>query len=159
MNPWEMEKWRGKHISNETRKGVYMRSDAGVDEDVRGACKRFLQWMRRNYEFPVRVVIYLKKYERIRASDGDLCTGIFYEPLDEWMKPYAYIATGDYQETLQSRGRDNALAGILFTIAHELTHYQQWLNQLSMTQRGKEWQATFYANRMLDEYAETTDHP
>ena len=71
----------------------------------------------------------------------------------------AYIATGDYQETLQSRGRDNALAGILFTIAHELTHYQQWLNQLSMTQRGKEWQATFYANRMLDEYAETTDHP
>lgn len=83
MNPWEMEKWRGKHISNETRKGVYMRSDAGVDEDVRGACKRFLQWMRRNYEFPVRVVIYLKKYERIRASDGDLCTGIFYEPLEQ----------------------------------------------------------------------------
>ena len=41
MNPWEMEKWRGKHISNETRKGVYMRSDAGVDEDVRGPASDF----------------------------------------------------------------------------------------------------------------------
>ena len=48
---------------------------------------------------------------------------------------------------------------ILLTIAHELTHYFQWINALKLTPIGQERQATKYARYILDEYAETREHP
>jgi len=57
------------------------------------------------------------------------------------------------------RGRDNALASILMSIAHELTHYFQWINNLPLTLMGEERQATIYARYIIDEYAETRGHP
>ena len=75
------------------------------------------------------------------------------------MRPYIRIAVGYYQEQTQKRGVDNTLATILWNIAHELTHYFQWINNLELTPMGEERQATNHANRILDEYAETRDHP
>lgn len=56
-------------------------------------------------------------------------------------------------------GKDRALTSILLTFAHELTHYFQWINALHLTQVGAERQATVYARSILDEYAETREHP
>ena len=56
-------------------------------------------------------------------------------------------------------GKDSALTAILSTIAHELTHYFQWINALKLTPIGQERQATNYARYILDEYAETREHP
>lgn len=52
-----------------------------------------------------------------------------------------------------------ALAATLSTIAHELTHYFQWINSLQLTPIGEERQAARYAGYILDEYAETREHP
>ena len=49
-------------------------------------------------------------------------------------------------------GKDSALTAILSTIAHELTHYFQWINALKLTPIGQERQATNYARYILDEY-------
>lgn len=56
-------------------------------------------------------------------------------------------------------GKDSALTAILITIAHELTHYFQWINALHLTPIGQERQATKYARYILDDYAETREHP
>ena len=56
-------------------------------------------------------------------------------------------------------GRDDALALILETIAHELTHYFQWINDIRLTEIGYERQAASYADYILDEYASVVDHP
>lgn len=56
-------------------------------------------------------------------------------------------------------GKDSALTAILLTIAHELTHYFQWINSLTLTSIGRERQATKYARYVLDDYAETREHP
>ena len=69
------------------------------------------------------------------------------------------IAAGDYDDLCRKWGRDNALAAILNTIAHELTHYFQWINSLQLTPIGEERQAARYAGYILDEYAETREHP
>ena len=55
------------------------------------------------------------------------------------------------------------LRGVL---AHELSHYFQWLNHHDVwlsddpeTNRRLERQAVYYADAILDDYAETVDHP
>ena len=44
-------------------------------------------------------------------------------------------------------------------MAHELTHYFQWINSIKLTPIGKERQATNYADYVLEDYAETREHP
>ncbi|EOO25981.1 hypothetical protein ICM_00435 [Bacillus cereus BAG1X2-3] len=47
----------------------------------------------------------------------------------------------------------------MFTIAHELTHYFQWINDIKLTRIGYERQATTYSGYIIDEYKETREHP
>lgn len=95
----------------------------------------------------------------IRAKNGENVVGSFFEPFSYLDEPYIRIATGDYYELTDIIGEDNALASILLTLAHELTHYYQWINSIQLTPRGREWQASRYANYILDEYALTREHP
>lgn len=43
---------------------------------------------------------------------------------------------------------------ILGTLAHELTHYFQYINQLELTRIGEERQATVYSDYILSDYDE-----
>ena len=64
------------------------------------------------------------------------------------------IATGDYQELVAERGKKEAMWSILGTLAHELTHYFQYINQLELTRIGEERQATVYSDYILNDYDE-----
>ena len=85
--------------------------------------------------------------------------GSFFEPFSYLDEPYIRIAAGDYNELANHLGKDNALASILLSLAHELTHYYQWINNIQLTPVGREWQAARYANYIIDEYASTREHP
>lgn len=160
MHIWTIEKWKHYLDSPDNRRtGLRLRFDPNVDPEVKTACKNFAKWLRSEYYFPLRVPVYVKAQERIKARDGELVVGTFLGPYDYSLEPYVRIATGDYPELLEERGRDNALASILISMAHELTHYFQWINNLQLTDIGRERQATQYARYILDEYAETRDHP
>lgn len=91
--------------------------------------------------------------------DGDIAVGTFFEPAAYSITPYIRAAVGDYDELLASHGRDNAVATILMVIAHEMTHYFQWINDITITEIGRERQASRYARLILDEYAQTREHP
>ena len=160
MNIWTMTRWK-KYIDVDAcghRSGLRMRFDQGVDPEVRRACMEFAKWLRQEYEFPMRVPVYVKAAVRIRAMDGDLVCGTFFRPYSMSVEPYARIATGDYLDLCEERGQDNALAEILLCMAHELTHYFQWLNQLNLTPVGEERQAKRYAHLIVDDYADTNEH-
>ncbi|MDD6145519.1 MAG: hypothetical protein PUB43_00540 [Oscillospiraceae bacterium] len=133
--------------------------DKDVNEDVKTALKKFTQWLRSEYEFPMRIPVYVKSSEYITAADGEHVVGIFFEPDSYDVESYIKIAAGDYATMLQKRGRDNALASILRSLSHELTHYYQWINDLPLTDIGRERQATMYANYIMNEYAEIYEHP
>ncbi|MEA4869851.1 MAG: hypothetical protein VB062_04330 [Christensenella sp.] len=91
--------------------------------------------------------------------DGDLVSATFLAPLDMTQEPYIRIATGDYANLLGRVGKDNALAGILGSVVHELTHYFQWINGLKLTPMGEERQARAYVVFLLDEYKQIRRHP
>ena len=48
---------------------------------------------------------------------------------------------------------------ILHSVAHELTHYFQWVNGLELTAIGEERQAAYYADIIIDEYMDVYYHP
>jgi hypothetical protein len=161
MHIWTIEKWIEylDYDNNHYRTGLRLKFEKGIDAEVRRACKEFCKWIRTEYYFPVRIPVYVKKSKYIKAMDGDFVNGTFFKPFNKIEEPYARIATGFYHEDLLKRGKDNSLASVLLTIAHELTHYFQWINNIQLTEIGEERQATRYARLILDEYAQTHEHP
>ncbi len=159
MHIWTINNWEKFLNGHDNRRGLRFRYDSNVNSEVKNACKCFAEWLRSEYVFPLRVQVYIKDKIRIQTMDGDNVVGSFFEPFDYSVEPYIRIATGDYDDLKISIGRDNALATILVSIAHELTHYFQWINNLQLTSIGRERQATQYSHFIVDEYATTRDHP
>jgi hypothetical protein len=138
------------------RQGLRIRCEQGVHPEVRRACLEFASWLRKEFEFPIRVVVYLKKDYQIKSEfDKELVSATFFGPFDKRQEPYIRVSTGDYLELLVENGLDDALAAILGSIAHELGHYYQWIDDLELDEEGAENNSEY----MLDLYAQTRDHP
>ncbi len=159
MNLWLMNKWIKRYDTSRIRHGMRLRCDKNINPEVKRACKEFCKWLRTEYEFPVRIPIYLKNSSMIRAMDGEMVSATFFGPFDKYQEPYIRVAVGDYEELLEKKKKDNILASYICSIAHELTHYYQWINGVELTSIGEERQANRYANLILNEYAETREHP
>lgn len=160
MHIWTINNWE-KNLQDDVsrRTGIRFRYGKDVHPEVKRAFSQFAAWLRTEYYFPLRVVIYVKGTKFIRTKDGENVVGSFFEPFSYLDEPYIRIATGDYDELTDSLGVDNALASILLTLAHELTHYYQWINNIPLTPAGRERQASRYANYIIDEYSSTREHP
>lgn len=160
MHIWTIHNWEKNLQSDISRRtGLRFRYDQNVPPEVKRACSQFAIWLRTEYYFPLRVVVYVKGAKTIRTKDGDHVVGSFFEPFSYSDEPYIRLATGDYEELVSAWGKDRALASILLTLAHELTHYYQWINHIPLTPIGRERQASRYAEFIIDEYASTREHP
>ena len=156
----------GADVSVGPRAGLRLRFQPGVDPEVRAACIRFAAWLRRTYVFPVRVPVYVKAAATVICRDGEEASAVFFGPDDPAQEPYIRLSAGDYPTLRQRWGRDGALGAILHSLAHELSHYFQWLNHHDAwlsdepeTDRRMERQAVYYADAILNDYAETVDRP
>lgn len=156
---WDRTDWTEFYGNADVRRGLRVRYEHGIDTDLKESIKRFILWIRRNYYFPFRVVIYIKSSEFITAKDGDLVSGTCFLPYNRFEEPYIRVATGEYSKDLAIYGRDNSIAGVLGTIAHELTHYYQWINGVDKPIRNLELQAYICSSIIIRKYAETTEHP
>lgn len=137
------------------RSGLRIRSSKGVHPEVRRACIEFGKWLRKTNNFPIRVVIYLKKEYRIRNMEGELVTATFFAPFEKNVEPYIRIATGDYEELYEKKGKDSALVAYLYSIAHEIVHYKQWIKDSDFDEK----RAIVESKRMIDAYSGTREHP
>ena len=151
MHVWNMIKWR-RFVPQDYPSGLRMRIDRTVDPDLRACLMAFSVCLRKHYQFPMRMTVYVRNQYRIRAKDGDMVVGTFWRPecLDSF--PYIRLAVGDYEELVAERGEDGALWSILESFTHELTHYYQYINLLPLTLMGEERQAKRYARLILEEY-------
>ena len=162
MKMWKIDTKENEYYrEHQVRRGLRLRFDQQVNSEVRRACVEFGAWLRKNYEFPIRVVVYIRSTEKIRAKDGEQVSATFWEPIDPLEEPYIRVSTGEYLSEAGSFGQDNALAGILHSISHELTHYYQWIHRMdnSNSDRLTEWQASYYATMVIRQYASTREHP
>lgn len=151
---WCLDKWEDV-VGHQTHTGLRLRFEPGVDEEVRAFLLDFARWLRKEFLFPLRLNVYVKRARRIRAMDGEYVVGTMWRPASYDTPPHIRLATGDYDELVADRGKENAKWAILHTFAHELTHYYQHINDLQLTPRGEERQATIYAGYILSDYAES----
>lgn len=152
-----MQKSNCKIFNRNNRTGLRLRFESGTDAVLRGTFLRFSRWLRKEYEFPIRVLVYIKNRDFIVAADGDHVAGMFFAPYDKTQEPYVKIAVGDYVREREKRNHRELAYDFCSLLAHELTHYYQWLQGNSLTARGEEWQASFYAKQVVYEYIETMD--
>ena len=136
------------------RTGIRIIGHRGHPE-VKDALIKFTKWLRHEYEFPIRVPVYLRPENELTNMYGKKCSASFFAPWDLNVEPYIRIATGDYDSEKRKRGRDNALAGYLASLAHEVIHYQQWIKDNNPKERG----VAVKASNIVDKYALTVDHP
>jgi hypothetical protein len=145
-----------REIMHYPRKGLRIRTEAGVHPEVKRACLEFAEWLRTENNFPIRVVVYLKKdYQIKNRYTKELVSATFFAPSNKSVEPYIRVATGDYLEMFDERGQDNALAAILGSVAHELGHYYQWVDDKELDEEGAE----DCSEELLEEYASTREHP
>lgn len=161
MHIWTIEKWRKVVPASciHSRSCICIRADKDVDEDLKNACRRFVRWVKKEYYFPLPLCVYLRNVKFLKTADSDIAVGTFFEPDSFSVHSHIRIAAGDYDELIAASNRDDAITSILLVIAHEMTHYFQWINALALTPRGCERQANQYARFVLAEYAETCEHP
>lgn len=159
MDIWKCNQWKKYYKTRNLRSGLRFRFSKGVDPEVRRACIEFGKWLRRQYVFPIRIPVYIRELKTIRAMDGDMVSATFFAPYDKNVEPYIRVATGDYYDMLNARGKNNALASILASIAHELTHYYQWINDFELSQLEEEKQAEAHAKKIIRLYSKMRDEP
>lgn len=149
---WRCDKWKKYRKEFSPQTGLRVSYDKNVDPNLKNACVTFFNWLRFEYDFPIRINVHIESLRRIKAQDGSKVCGTFFRPDNRNQKPYSYIATGDYYDLIQKMDKDSAILSILWIIAHELTHYFQWINKLNLTLKGEERQATIYAYKIIDSY-------
>ncbi|WHY78647.1 DUF2750 domain-containing protein [Neobacillus sp. WH10] len=74
--------------------------------------------------------MYLKKDYQIKTIDTkELVSATFFAPFEKNVEPYIRVATGDFEELVSESGYESAIFAILNSIAHEVMHYQQWIEE------------------------------
>ena len=137
-----------------SRSGLRIRGQRGHPV-VRRALVRYAKWLRANYEFPVRVPVYLLPGPTLTTVHGEECSASFFAPVRPTDEPFIRVATGDFAALQRIRGRDNALASFITSLSHEVIHYQQWLRSGSTSERG----VSAAASGMLRRYERSTARP
>ncbi|MFS0603864.1 hypothetical protein [Peribacillus frigoritolerans] len=121
------------------RSGLRVKCEKDVNPSVRRTCLSFAVWLRTYMEFPISVFVYLKTDYQLKTIDTkELASATFFAPYDKTVEPYIRIATGDYEELVSERGKNDALWTILHSMAHEIIHYQRWLEDKEMDEKEEE---------------------
>lgn len=144
-----------KHrIVSDRRRGLRIRGSRGHPV-VRRSLIRFARWLRGEYDFPVRLPVYLYEGDHVVTMHGENVSASFFAPCRRDDEPFIRIATGDYSTLARQVGRDNALAAFLCSMAHEVVHYQQWIATGDTCERGVRVKARAIVRR----YARKTVRP
>lgn len=119
--------------------GLYLRIENEVKPEVREQCIEFIKWLQKQMQFPIKLIIHLKKdYYILTRNTKECVSATFWGPYNKKERPIISVATGDYQDILIEYGKYNALKAILGSITHEIIHYQQWLNNLKFSEKEAE---------------------
>lgn len=119
------------------------------------ALMRFAKWLRTEYDFPVRVTVYLNPHRQFLSIHGEEAEASFFAPDDPTVEPRIRIATGDYEDLVAGSCRNDAIATYICCLAHEIIHYHQWLNEDHMWEENVDEEA----EAILRSYERTVDEP
>jgi hypothetical protein len=94
--------------------------------------------------------VYIKKDYQIKTLDTKEMVSATFFPYDKDVEPYIRVATGDYLELVSERGEEDAVFAILNSMAHEIIHYQQWIEDRDFDEDEAENTSTILVDNYYD---------
>ncbi|MFU2018538.1 hypothetical protein ACM6Q7_26490 [Peribacillus butanolivorans] len=95
--------------------------------------------------------MYIKKDYQIRTLDSkEMVSETFFAPYDKDVEPYIRVATRDYEELVSERGEEDAVFTILNSMAHEIIHYQQLIEDRDFDEDEAENTSTILVDNYYD---------
>ncbi|WP_163655428.1 hypothetical protein [Listeria sp. PSOL-1] len=138
-----------------SRSGIRIINEKEVSPFLKQAFVDYAKWLRHHYEFPQRVVVYIKSSTYIKIDqDGYETSGSFFAPFDKQQEPYIKIATGDFLIMKVKEGVFQTLFSMLNTLSHEIQHYYQWLDDENLDEQTAEMGAEELTQEYLDFFVE-----
>lgn len=143
---WIEKEYKKEYISKST--GIRYKFDNGYDESYKKIIKSFIDYIRKEYYFPIRLnIVFCNQTHFINKNDGHKYYGVFFNG-EESRKiyPKIYIAAKVNEK--------NPIEDIIFAVAHEITHYFQWyfLEDDKRTNRSLEIEANKWAKYILKNF-------
>lgn len=144
---WIERKYR-TNFDKSSAAGIRVTYDKHLDRELVEQTKALVQYLRKEYYFPIRVNIALTDHRRYHSDrDGHIYYGIFYHndfvPLSSM--PYPQIAVA------AQLWKHMSIDDVHFTLLHELTHYFQWFftEEEQRSDRSLELEANRWARYIL----------
>lgn len=130
MDVWKSKKYKKKYGEKTVKKGIKVEFDNRISDELKKELIVFCNWVNRNYNFPIAVKINFFHARKIEALDGELVDGTFFGPYDFTEEPDINISVGEYNDILDASQlkKKELVYEYYWEIAHELTHYFQWVN-------------------------------
>jgi hypothetical protein len=132
-----------KYKKTSPKKGIIIKNNS-VNSEIIKECVEFAKWYQKRIQHSIPVVVSLENAEYvITKKTKEKVSAIFWGPYDKNESAKIIIATGEYDYLVKKYGKFNALKAILGSLAHELIHYQQWIenrkaNEQEARNKGKE---------------------
>ena len=152
---WIDRKYKNKYMDSAKASGIRYKFydygnvfDATAMEDI----KKFIVFLRKNYYFPIRLnILFCNTTAFKHHIDKHKYYGAFYSMDDEKRKVYPRISIA------ANVSGSNCLQDVLFSLAHEITHYYQWylLEEDQRSDRSLEIEANKWAKYILNLYLES----
>ena len=137
-----------KDYQDSSQKGLRVIYSKKIDNECIENLKKFINFLRRRYYFPIRCNIYIRKVDDFPSLTGIKTTkGIFLFGDEEQKKlPSIYVAC-----KLSSNW---GIEDVYYSIVKLLTYYYQWyfFEDNSRSNKSLELEATKYANYLVEEY-------
>lgn len=141
--------WNIGHMES---KGIVLHFSKDFDKNLKVVIQYFVRWVRKQYCFPIKLVINIKNTSYVVNSiTGEKATASIFLPFDKNRLPHMQVSIGNYED-LKEIDLLSADCNVLESIAHEITHYYQWLKDDAGTGNFSERQARYKAKQIVYKY-------
>ncbi|MBQ9124802.1 MAG: hypothetical protein IJY14_03830 [Acholeplasmatales bacterium] len=152
MISWIDKEYKNEYKNSAKASGIRYRFytyEIELNKDTKCNIEQFISFLRKHYYFPIRLNILFCNTTCFKHNiDKHIYYGSFYSMDDEKKKTYPRISIAAMVN------KHNSINDVLFTLAHEITHYYQWyfLEEDKRTRRSLEIEANKWAKYILDLY-------
>lgn len=141
--------------SNFLKNNIKLIFDFEVNFELKTYVEEFVEWLSLKFDFPVFIDIYVFSPKYILNSKNEKVSALFFAPFKSNLKPFVKVATGDFDFLIKEIGLTNAIGSILCSLAHEVIHYNQWIQNIDFDEDA----ANSKANLLVQEYIDQKRYP
>lgn len=132
-----------------SRCGLRIRCLDGIELQLREIVIEFGKWIRTELDFPVTVTVYLRSKYISKINNKETFLSAFYVPDSRGYNPYIRVDVENHKDNLNDINEFRK--SILVSIAHEIIHYMQWLEELDFCEEDAENKSEQLVEKFLED--------